>query len=194
MADRDRLFDRLRQRSTQPQTRRQLLLGHLDYTWDEMRPRLEGLSDAEYLWEPVRGCWTIHESADGYWTTDWSYPPPHPLPFTTVAWRLAHMSLLCHIRANHFFGDASAGPDTTPIPPTASDALGFLDTCYMDYRHGVTLWTEEMLDQRPDASPPGTIDSEFPRAMNIQHITLELTAHGAEVALLRHLWDAGARS
>ncbi len=30
-----------------------------DYVYDRTRRRLEGLSDQEYLWEPVPGCWTI---------------------------------------------------------------------------------------------------------------------------------------
>lgn len=195
MSARDQLFENVRKRARQPQTRRLLLLGHLDYAWDEIRPRLDGVTDAEFLWEPAPRCWTIRETATGYWTTDWSSPPPpQPLPFTTIAWRLAHMALLCHVRANYFFGDASARPDTTPIPPRAKEAVEFLDQCFRDYRSGIDTWSDEALDHPPPASPPGTIDAEFPLAMNIQHITLELTAHGAEVALLRHLWAARSRT
>ena len=49
--------------------------GHLDWPaeldkqlswhWEhQMRPRLEGLSDAEYFWEPVSGCWSIRPRAE----------------------------------------------------------------------------------------------------------------------------------
>jgi hypothetical protein len=36
------------------------LADQLDWHWqNHFRPRLDGLSDDEYLWEPVRGCWNI---------------------------------------------------------------------------------------------------------------------------------------
>lgn len=37
-----------------------LLLDQLDFHWTyALRPRLEGLTDAEYLWEPAPGAWSI---------------------------------------------------------------------------------------------------------------------------------------
>ena len=36
------------------------LIDQLDHHWQhQLRPRLEGLTDAEYLWEPVAGCWSL---------------------------------------------------------------------------------------------------------------------------------------
>ena len=38
----------------------ELLPEQLDWHWQEqLRPRLDGLSDAEYFWEPVAGCWSV---------------------------------------------------------------------------------------------------------------------------------------
>ena len=32
----------------------------LDWHWaNQLRPRLEGVSDEEYFWEPVQGCWNV---------------------------------------------------------------------------------------------------------------------------------------
>ncbi|GAB3290701.1 hypothetical protein [Parasphingorhabdus pacifica] len=32
----------------------------LDWHWrEQLRPRLDGLVDAEYFWEPVDGCWNV---------------------------------------------------------------------------------------------------------------------------------------
>ena len=59
-----------------------------DEVWRRIRTRLEGLSDAEYFWEPTSGCWTIRQRADGTWMADWPLPRPEPEPFTTIAWRL----------------------------------------------------------------------------------------------------------
>jgi hypothetical protein len=35
----------------------------------------------------VAGCWTVHR--DG--AIDFTFPQPQPAPFTTIAWRLAHV-------------------------------------------------------------------------------------------------------
>src|ERR1700712_2341093 len=36
------------------------LLLQLTWHWDtHLRPRLSGLTDEEYLWEPVAGCWSL---------------------------------------------------------------------------------------------------------------------------------------
>jgi hypothetical protein len=56
-----------------------------DEVWRRTRARVEGLSDQEYLWEPIPGCWTIRQRANGTWMTDWVLPRPQPEPFTTPA-------------------------------------------------------------------------------------------------------------
>ncbi|GAY07820.1 hypothetical protein TOK_5238 [Pseudonocardia sp. N23] len=65
-----------------------------------MPPRLDGLTDSEYLWEPAPGCWNVRprdpsseapQPGAGPWTVDVAFPGPDPAPFTTIAWRLAHI-------------------------------------------------------------------------------------------------------
>jgi DinB superfamily len=36
-----------------------LLLAQMDEVYDRLRGRLEGLTDDEYFWEPVPGCWSV---------------------------------------------------------------------------------------------------------------------------------------
>ena len=77
------------------------LLDQLTWHWDnQFRPRLDGLTDAEYLWEPVEGCWNVRPRADartrmaagsGDWIMDYEFPEPSPAPVTTIAWRLGHI-------------------------------------------------------------------------------------------------------
>ena len=44
----------------------QLIVAQLEFYWDvHLRPRLDGLTDAEYLWEPVEGCWNLRLREDG---------------------------------------------------------------------------------------------------------------------------------
>jgi hypothetical protein len=63
---------------------------------------LRGLSDDEYLWEPVAECWSVRPRAeqstplnrwlpDGEAGLDLEYPDPVPPPFTTIAWRMTHL-------------------------------------------------------------------------------------------------------
>jgi len=79
-----------------------LLADQLDWHWrGALRPRLDGLTDDEYLWQPVPACWTVHTDS-----VDFTYPPPQSEPFTTIAWRLAHVivGVLAVRSHNHFDG------------------------------------------------------------------------------------------
>jgi hypothetical protein len=52
-----------------------VLVGQLEFYWDvHLRPRLEGLTDAEYVWEPVGGCWTLRRQKSGTWVLDGKWP------------------------------------------------------------------------------------------------------------------------
>jgi hypothetical protein len=56
--------------------------------WEsQLRPRLVGLTDAEYFWEPVPGTWSVRAAGDRF-VADFAVPPPEPAPVTTIAWRL----------------------------------------------------------------------------------------------------------
>jgi hypothetical protein len=37
----------------------------LSYWESQLRPRLAGLTDEEYYWEPVPGCWSIRPGGHG---------------------------------------------------------------------------------------------------------------------------------
>ena len=172
-----------------PLTRHRLLLAHFDYAWDRARPRMEGLTDDEYFWEPAPGCWTVRRQPDGSFMPDWVSPEPSPAPFTTVAWRMSHIGFFLNHRANHRFGDGSLTPMNARWPGSAAAAIEWVDVGHDAFRRGVEALTDEDLDRHPQG-PPGHLDTRFPLAMNVQHITLELIHHGAEVSLLRDLFRA----
>jgi hypothetical protein len=153
---------------------------------------MDGVTDDEYFWEPAPDCWTVRRQPDGTCMADWASPEPSPAPFTTIAWRLAHIGMFLNLRANHQFGDRTFSIETVAWPCSANAALAWIDQGFEDYRNGVTRLTDADLDVAPDG-PSGWLDTTFPFAMNVQHITLELIHHGAEVALLRDLYRARAR-
>ena len=76
---------------------------------------LDGLTDEEYLWEPVPGSWNLRPRGEeittmaaggGDWVADFEHPEPFPAPVTTIAWRLAHLlvGVFGQRNASHFGG------------------------------------------------------------------------------------------
>ena len=71
-----------------------------DYVFQRFRQRLEGLSDAEYLWEPAPRCWSLDVTADGRHRAHRERPEPDRPPLTTIAWRMAHVGDLLRQERN----------------------------------------------------------------------------------------------
>jgi hypothetical protein len=165
----------------------QLLLDQLEHHWvGQLRPRLDGLTDDEYLWEPVPGAWNVHVDADRT-TIDFAYPEPVPAPVTTISWRIAHLAVgvLGARNASHFGGPA-ADYETWSYPATADGALTQLDDGYARWVEGVRGLGEDGL-ARPCGPAEGPYADE-PLAALVIHIHREVIHHGAEIALLRDLY------
>jgi hypothetical protein len=160
------------------------LAEQLDFQWrSALRPRLDGLTDDEYFWAPVPDCWTVH--VDG--GIDFTYPPPEPAPFTTIAWRLAHVIVgVLAIRAHSHFGGPPADYQSWPYATDAGTALKQLDEAYRSWHEGVLG-----LDDGALASPCGAAEGPYAKesmATLVLHINREVIHHGAEIALLRDLY------
>jgi hypothetical protein len=145
-----------------------------------VRPRLEGMSDDELHWEPVAGCWGVRDGA-----LEGSWPTPLPAPVTTIGWRLGHVGLMLHHRAAAHFGDR------TFVEQLPGDLLGFVDDGYAAWSAGVLGASEERV-LRAHQGPPGTADERYPLWAVVLHVSREVIAHGAEVALLRDLYARAA--
>jgi hypothetical protein len=176
------------------------LAEQLDFHWRvHLRPRLDGLGDAELHWEPVPGCWGIRPRGQavtplaagaGDWVADFAYPEPEPAPVTTIAWRLGHISVGCLAkRAADHFGAGGVDYETTDWPGKAEATLAALDDAYRAWMEPVRRLTPEEL-----ARPVGPAEGPWatkPMAALVLHITREVLHHGAEVLLLRDLYRAG---
>jgi len=72
------------------------LRSQLEWHWEnQLRPRLDGLTDDEYFWEPVTGCWSVRPcdraaakevAGSGEFVLEFAFPEPRPAPVTTIAW------------------------------------------------------------------------------------------------------------
>jgi len=175
------------------------LVEQLDWHWREhLRPSLDGLSDAEYLWEPVAGAWSLRAAGEARTTmaaggggtvADFAYPEPDPAPVTTIAWRMGHMSIgVFGARAANHFMPGEPVPDyaTTVWPLSAAGGLELLDLWYCRWIDGVRA-----LDAEGLAAPCGPSEggyAEYSMAALVLHINREAIHHGAEILLLRDLY------
>jgi len=172
------------------------LIDQLDWHWHgQLRPRLEGLTDAEYFWEPVADCWSIRRreaagpgaAGSGDFVMDQADPTPEAPPVTTVAWRLAHIIVGClSVQNAALFGGPPADYQTFEFAGTAERALDQLDGAYLRWRTGVRGLGAEGL-ARPCGPAYGPY-ADSPLADLILHINREVIHHGAEIALLRDLY------
>jgi hypothetical protein len=174
------------------------LVEQLDWHWQhQLRPRLDGLSDAEYLWEPVPGCWSLRPRADastpmaagaGDVVADFAFPEPAPAPFTTIAWRMGHIAIgVLGMRAANHFGTGGVDYESTDWPLTAAGGLELLDRHYAAWITGVRGLGDAGL-ARPCGPAEGPF-SEYTMAALVLHINRETIHHGAEISLLRDLYS-----
>ena len=175
------------------------LVEQLDWHWrGQLRPRLQGLGDDEYFWEPARAAWNVRprgtstapvQAGSGDFTIDFAFPEPDPPPVTTIAWRLGHLIVgVLGARAGAHFGGPPVAYETFAYAGTADEALRQLDEAYGRWTRGVRgLGPAELA--RPCGPAEGPY-AEYPMAALVLHINREVIHHGAEVALLRDLYRA----
>lgn len=175
------------------------LAEQLDWWWSHhVRDRLHGLTDEEYFWEPVPGCWSVRErgastaprtAGSGAYVWEFAYPPPDPPPVTTIAWRLGHIitGVFGERNASHF-GGPPVDFHSFDYAASAAGALAQLDDAYQ-------IWIKAVRELGPQglARPCGPAEgpfAEYPLADLVLHINREALHHSAEVALMRDLYRA----
>jgi hypothetical protein len=173
------------------------LVDQLELPWcTQLRPRLDGLTDDEYFWEPGQPAWSVRprgtstaptQAGSGEFTVDFAFPEPDPPPVTTIAWRLAHVIVgVLGARVASHFGGPPVDYATFAYAGTAAEALTQLDEAYHRWCVGV-----RGLDAAALALPCGPAEgpwAAYPMAALVLHINREVIHHGAEVALLRDLY------
>ncbi len=172
------------------------VLDQIETHWQErLRPRLEGLTDGEYFWEPVPGCWSVHRRGEstapiswGSGEFTWDYgPETEPTPVTTIAWRLGHLIESFASTNGVYFGGPRVDAETFDYPGTAASALARLDEVYADFAAGVrSLGDAGLAEPQGHRSPPAF--AHAPVARVVLYMSVEAFHHGAEVCLLRDLY------
>ncbi|MFC8238913.1 DinB family protein [Streptomyces sp. NPDC056661] len=161
------------------------------------------MTDEEYLWEPVPGCWSVRRRAAGPgpgatvlvgagdWGRDSAQPPhPAPPPFTTVAWRLSHLSELLALRADHTNGSHALTRDDYVVAGDAAGAIAAFESAATAWREALLGADDAALDTVGHSTYPHGSDPEDPFIETVWWVNQELLHHGAEIALIRDLFRA----
>ncbi|MEV7534709.1 MULTISPECIES: DinB family protein [Streptomyces] len=192
------------------------LLAQFDFARQRLTDRLAGpvvnsgngtdvpvgpMTDAEYLWEPGPGCWSVRRqegwtgegatllSGAGEWGRETApYPHPVPPPFTTLAWRLTHLSELLALRADHTVGTRSLTRDDYRAAGDAASAIAAFDADAEAWRGALLSVGDKELDTVGHCTYPHGGDAEEPFLEIVWWVNQELLHHGAEIALLRDLY------
>jgi DinB superfamily len=166
------------------------LITAFDYVWDRLTGRLTGLTDEEYFWEPVAGCWSLRQGDDGRWRLDGGGgggPAPDPVPVATIAWRLGHLGgMAVGGFASSRFGDGTLTTERIDFPAGAAGVPAFLDEHYRNWRAGLAGLTPAQW-----AAPLGPSWGPYADSNTVDlalHVLDEVVHHGAEVGVLRDLY------
>jgi hypothetical protein len=159
--------------------------------------RLEGLTDAEYLWEPVDDSLSIRPGVDGVFGVDELFPKPvpgMPDPVTTIAWRIMHIGAAC-LRGYviHFFEDVPDIGDRRAWPGTAKEGVQALAEDWERLVSRIAALGDKRL-LAPMGLGPGGWERETYLKLAL-HALDEVAHHGGEIGLLRDLYrTTGATS
>jgi hypothetical protein len=163
------------------------VVGVFDFAWARLAERLRGLTDEEYFWEPVAGCWTLRQRDDGAWELDGQGgggPPPDPVPFTTIAWRLGHLAGLCLAGFT-----AMKFPDFAQefsYPGSVAGLTDALEVSYGRWRAALlslddSAWSQALGPAWGRYENDSTLDLAL-------HVLDEVIHHAGEVGVLRDLY------
>jgi hypothetical protein len=166
------------------------LISLSDYVFGRTWRRLDGLTNSEYFWEPVPGCWSVHVGRDDVATVDRARRPDPP-PFTTIAWRLWHLIDCYGADRNEqllLSRDDGAGDFRCAPRPTAETALAAFEHANGWWRDLLSRLTEGDLSAPlgPAAGPYADDD----KAAYVLHQLDEMIHHGAELGVLRDMYAA----
>jgi hypothetical protein len=170
--------------------RRAVELVSLTYFYERFRRRVEGLTDDEYLWEPVPGCLSIRAGDVGPVARGEKAVGD---PLTTIAWRMCHIGDCLREERNwRWLGrEPSLRDDDIRHPLTAAGGFAYVVASWARWQGLISsLSADEMWE------PIGAVGGPYgndERIGFVIHIMDELIHHAAEVGVMRDFYAAMGR-
>lgn len=170
-----------------------LLAWQFGHAQDRLARGLDGLSDEEFFWAPVPGCATVRPDGNGSWVidsdlVDYDGTGPTPVPFTTIAWRLVHLTHITAMCREYTYGPGAASFDEVDVPGSAGEARARWATEATAFAAELDGTPDDHLDDtvRPVWTEPTTV-------LHMVHVVIEEHVHhGGEIGCLRDLYRAWA--
>lgn len=162
-----------------------VMLDSMDRMFERLMRRLSGITDDEYLWEPVESAWSARRRPDGTVVIDGAgVREIDPAPVTTIAWRTWHLAIDCLDDYTRRFG----GDHSDPRPTWTLDADEAIETLGSNWGAYRTVIADR--DWWDELGPNWEHWSRHSVADMAMHASNEMVHHGAEIALLRDLYRA----
>ncbi len=174
-----------------------LLAAQFDVTLEFFWPRMDGLTDTEYLWEPGPGAWSVrpraerrtgHSHGRGDWVFEYEPGGPQPAPLRTIAWLMWHVIEMCTNRADWTTGSHSGSSDDIEASPTAAGAMATLRTAFASWRAVFDDLEPAEYAEVGRSQYPGGLDPRLPLRDILYWQNREIIHHCAEMMFLRDLY------
>jgi len=174
-----------------------LLKVQLKHAWGDARRVLDGVTEDEYFWAPASPCWSVRsrESSERGWGSgayvcEDAWPPPEPLPITTIAWRVIHLAAWTDIYRQFAFDGVQPDLNDADVPGDFSAGLAWLYRAHDHFIEAVDgLSAEAVFELRP--AHWGEL---VPVVRLVTTMLTEHVHHVAEIGVLRDLRRGHARS
>ncbi len=171
-------------------TTAEVLTFQLRHAWLTARRLVDDLTDEEYTWEPASPCWSVRRrgpTVRGWGSGDVvcedAWPPPDPLPTTTIAWRVIHLAAWTDIYRLHAFAGERPDLNDVVVPQGCEVGVAWLLRAQDDFIAAV-----EGLDDVALFEPrPAHWGASVPTIQLVSTMLTEHIHHIAEIGVLRDL-------
>jgi hypothetical protein len=167
-----------------------LLKVQLRHAWFDSRRVLERVTEDDYLWEPASPCWSVRRRdssvrgwGSGEFVCEDAWPPPDPLPTTTIAWRVIHLAAWTDIYRQFAFGDTQPDLNDADVPGDFGAGLAWLFSAQDDFIDDVAGLSDEAVYELR----PAHWGESVPAVRLITTMMTEHVHHVAEIGLLLDL-------
>lgn len=168
----------------------EMLRFQLRHAWLTSRRVLDGLTEDEYFWEPAAPCWSIRPRSAGLrgwgagdFVCEDAWPPPDPLPATTIGWRVIHLAAWTDVYRGFAFAETRPDLNDADVPGTAAEGVAWLIRAQDAFIDAVERSSDDAL-----LGPlPAHWGQPAPGPRLISPFLVEHVHHLAEVGTLRDL-------